>query len=306
VRLERVSSTSRANQKKDSSAVRGMSLALRSRVRRQSKSPRKAASEMFTYRASQLKPGLLVAAILLISSPVCRQATENGAEVQVCNVNADYSLGVEDYSDAIRIHREILRKNPGNALAHYHLGFAEGMIGDRATEIDEYRRAEALGLRTWDLFLNQGLAQLQSGNLDAATDSLRQAVLLGENHSESHFNLALVFQRRGMLADAEREMLASLRLNPDQPDAWNTLGVIYAEQGRTARAWLVWRELVRDMPDYDPPRTNLSILSSQNNIADAETAAAVPPPPVAAVRVSKGEPATLDDVRDLASPKRTQ
>src|SRR5579863_8550953 len=134
---------------------------------------------MFTYRLSRLKPGLIVAAILLISSPVCRQATASGAEAQVCDVNADYSLGVEDYTDAIRIHREILRKNPGNALAHYHLGFAEGMIGNRAMEIDEYRRAEVLGLRTWDLFLNQGLAELEGGDFDAATDSLRMAVALG-------------------------------------------------------------------------------------------------------------------------------
>src|SRR5579863_1370327 len=98
---------------------------------------------MSSYRTSLLKTGLVVAAMLLISSPICRQAAASGAEAQVCDVNADYSLGVEDYADAIKIHREILRKNPGNALAHYHLGFAEGMIGNRATEIDEYRRAEA-------------------------------------------------------------------------------------------------------------------------------------------------------------------
>ena len=233
---------------------------------------------MFNYRPSQLKPGFFLAAILLTSSLVCRYAAANEAEVQVCDVVADYSLGVEHYADAIRIHREILRKSPGNALAHYHLGFAEGMIGDRATEIDEYRRAEVLGLRIWDLYLNQGLAQLQSGDLDAATDSLRQAVLLGKSHSESHFNLALVYERRRLLTDAEREMLASLRLNPDQPDARNTLGVIYAEEGRTARAWLVWRELVRDMPDYDPARTNLALLGSQNEVVPDETEAVVPPP----------------------------
>ena len=38
--------------------------------------------------------------------------------------------------------------------------------------------------------------------------NLRRAVLLGEDHPESHFNLALVYERRGRLADAEREMLA--------------------------------------------------------------------------------------------------
>ena len=110
------------------------------------------------------------------------------------------------------------------------------MVGDRIVEIMEYQRAEELGLRSWDLFLNLGLAGLESGELDAASDSLRSAVLHGENHSESHFNLAVIEQRRGMLPDAEHETLASLRLNPDQPNARNLLGVIYAQEGETVPA----------------------------------------------------------------------
>jgi len=245
---------------------------------------------MFNYRPSQLKPGLIVAAILLISSPVCRQATASGAEVQVCDVNADYSLGVEDYADAIRIHREVLRKSPGNALAHYHLGFAEGMIGDRAAEIDEYRRAEVLGLRIWDLYLNQGLAEMESGDLDAATNSLQTAVVLGEEHPEAHFNLAVAEQRRGMLADAERETIVSLKLNPGQADARNLLGVIYAQEGKTVLAAQTWHDLIWDVPSYQAARANLSILGSQNEVVDTEAAAAVPTSPAAAVRTSKNEP----------------
>ena len=106
------------------------------------------------------------------------------------------------------------------------------MTGNRTAEVREYQRAAALGLRNWDLFLNVRLAQLENEDLDAATHSLRRAVLLGEDHPESHFNLALVCERRGLLADAEREMLASLQLNPGQPDARNSLGVIYSRGGK--------------------------------------------------------------------------
>jgi len=239
---------------------------------------------MFSHQPSQVKPSLIVVVILLISSPICRQDTASGAEGQVCDVNADYSLGVENYGEAIRLHREILRKNPGNALARYHQGFAEGMIGNRATEIDEYHRAEALGLRIWDLFLNLGLAQIENGDLNAATDSLKRAVLLGGEHSESHFNLALVEERRGMLANAERETLASLLLNPEQPDARNLLAVIYVQEGKTIRASLVWRELVRDVPDYQPARTNLALLDSQSEVVLGETADVALPTPAAAVK----------------------
>jgi tetratricopeptide (TPR) repeat protein len=194
------------------------------------------------------------------------------SEEQVCDVSADYALGVEDYATAIRLHVELVHKHPDNALAHYHLGFALGMTGSRTAEIGEYRRAAALGLANWDLFLNLGLALIENGDLDGATSSLQRAVRVGENHPEAHFNLALLYQRRRMLADAEHETAASLQLNPDQPDARNLLGVIYAQQGDISLATLTWRELTHDIPDYEPARTNLAVLSL-SKVATGETAA---------------------------------
>ena len=234
----------------------------------------------------------IAATILLLSLWSPPHAIAGGAEQQVCDVGADYFLGAEDYSEAIRRHVEVVRKFPENALAHYHLGFALGMVGDKIAEVREYQRAEALGLKTWDLFLNLGLAQLENDDLDAATNSLQRSVLLGESHPESHFNLALVDERSGNLADAEHQTLASVRLNPSQPDARNLLGVIYAQEGNTDRAYLVWRELVREVPDYEPARTNLAILG--NPIATGETAA-VGLPRTAAVNA-------IDDECELRLP----
>jgi tetratricopeptide (TPR) repeat protein len=230
---------------------------------------------------------VLAASILLLSLGFSQTASAGESDLQVCNVGADYALGVENYPDAIRLHKQVVRSHPNDALAHYHLGFAEGMVGNITAEIREYQRAVELGLRNWDLLLNLGLAQLENGKLDAATDSLRQAVLLGENHYESHFNLGLVCERRGLLADAEREMLASLALNPRQPDARNMLGVIYAREGNTARAWLLWSELVRDVPEYGPARTNLELLGNHDQVVPGETAVVVPPPAAAVTTIAE-------------------
>ncbi len=228
----------------------------------------------------------IAATILLLSLWIPTDSIAGAAEQQVCDVSADYSLGAEDYSEAIRRHVEVVHKHPEDALAHYHLGFAHGMMGNRKAEVREYQRAEALGLKSWDLVLNLGLAELDSGDFHAATDSLQRSVLLGENHPESHFNLALVDERCGNLADAEHQTLASLLLNPAQPDARELLGVIYAQEGNTDRAYLEWRELVRDVPDYEPARTKLAILG--NPIATGE-AAAVDLPPAAAVTAINDE-----------------
>jgi tetratricopeptide (TPR) repeat protein len=224
----------------------------------------------------QVKSCALLVIVFVWTAPPTTAFGRQDSAAAICDTSADFFLEAEDYPEAIRLHLQVLRRNPNSALARYHLGFAQGMMGNRTAEVREYQRAEALGLRTWDLFLNLGLAQLENGNLDAATDSQRRAVLLGEDHSESHFNLALVYERRGMLADAEHETLTPLRLNPWQPDTRNLLGVVYVREGKTDRALLVWRDLVHEAPDYEPARTNLAILGNQSEVALGETAVVVP------------------------------
>ena len=93
----------------------------------------------------------------------------------MCNANADFFLGTEDYPDAIRLHRQLLAHHPRNALAHYHLGFAYGMTGRQKQELKEYQRAASLGLIDWSLFLNLGLAYFEQGDLRSATSILRLA-----------------------------------------------------------------------------------------------------------------------------------
>lgn len=229
------------------------------------------------------RAGAVASAMLLLSLCVPTDAIIGGDE-QVCNVVADYALGSEDYADAIRLHRQVLRAHPQNALAHYHLGFAQGMVGNRVAELKEYRQAKALGLRNWDLFLNMGRAELEAGELEGAENSLSQAVSLGPDHPESHFNLALVYELRADLTDAEREVLASLHLDSRQLDARNLLGVVYAQRGETARAASVWQQLTKEAPNFTPARTNLAILRGSN----AAATSGCYPYPAAAVEANSG------------------
>ncbi len=105
----------------------------------------------------------------------------------------------ENYPQAVRLHLRVLAEHPDNALGHYHLGFAYGMLGDHAQELVQYRKAVDLGLKRWDLFVNLGLANFEAGDLEAAAAALTEAVALQPNRPEPHFNLGLVYERRRML-----------------------------------------------------------------------------------------------------------
>ncbi len=204
----------------------------------------------------------IILSVLLCELPAAARASSNSASEgeQVCDPLADYYRGMEDYAQAIQRHRAVIRRDPSNALAHYHLGFAYGLMGEHRQELAEYQKAIALGLDDWHLFLNLGLLYLESGHSKDATEVLKLATLLAPSRPETHFNLGLAYERRGELPAAEQEILLSLQLDPDQLDARNTLGAIYAQEGNYLRASEEWTELVKKNPDYAPARANLNIL----------------------------------------------
>lgn len=128
------------------------------------------------------------------------------------------------------MHRQLLARDPQNALAHYHLGFAYGMTNRYEEEVAEYQRAVALGLIDWTLLLNLGLVYFQQADFARAAELLRVAELLAPGIAEPHYNLALTYERLGMLRQAEQEGLAALALAPRDPDIRNTLAILYAER----------------------------------------------------------------------------
>jgi tetratricopeptide (TPR) repeat protein len=187
----------------------------------------------------------------------------NGNEI--CDAKADYFLGVEDYPETAKLHRLLIAVHPNDALAHYHLGFAYGMLGRHTGELEEYRQAVRLGLKQWDFFLNLGLVYLEEGNSEAAIDALTTAVALGPDHPEGHFNLGLAYEQQCMLTEARQEMLISLRIDPNQAEARNMLGVVYAEDGNYVLARQVWSDLAGI--GFEPARTNLAILDHADGSA---------------------------------------
>ena len=81
--------------------------------------------------SSSLSSSIAIALLLLC---FCGSAglAANPSKGPICDVTADHYLAFEDYTVAIRLHREFLQKHPANALAHYHVGFAYGMTGDES------------------------------------------------------------------------------------------------------------------------------------------------------------------------------
>jgi tetratricopeptide (TPR) repeat protein len=204
---------------------------------------------------------LLVTAITLAALfPRVTLTWAGSSRAEICDVDADSALGLEDYPAAIALHRKVLRAHSDDALAHYHLGFAYGMTGRTTDEINEYLAATRLGLDKWDLFLNLGLAYLTQNDCPKAITALQTAAVFGPDQSETHFNLAIAYERGKRLREALVEIAAALRLAPEALDEHNTKAIICAELGDLVCARDEWARLVQIAPDYSPARVNLAIL----------------------------------------------
>jgi Flp pilus assembly protein TadD len=203
----------------------------------------------------------VAAAAVLITLAGILLAGPTAANDQLCDVNADYALGREDYPAAILLHRRLVQSHPTNALAHYHLGFAYGMVRRDAEELNEYQTAVRLGLKSWDLLLNLGFAYLGNHELARAEETLETAVSVGPEHPEAHFNLAIVYESENKWARALQEITAARHLAPADPDIANANALILVENGDLVGARDIWTSLIELAPDYPPARANLSILN---------------------------------------------
>jgi Flp pilus assembly protein TadD len=215
---------------------------------------------------SALRITVFAAVVTLLSLLAAPSSRAAAADNQICNVEADFALGREDYATAIVLHRKLIQSQPDNALAHYHLGFAYGMLGRRPEELSEYRSAARLGLKNWDLFLNLGLAYLEQHDLDQASKAFETAVSLGPEHAEAHFNLAIAYERENRFSKALSEITAARHLAPHDAEIANSNAILLVETGDLVDARNLWTHLAQVAPDYEPARINLSILNRSSPV----------------------------------------
>jgi len=89
--------------------------------------------------------------------------------------------------------------------------------------------------------------------------------------SRPHHNLARAYEQHGILAGAEREYLAALKLDPTNSESYTNLGVVYRREGRLAEAVEAQRRAMRYGEQNPSPRLNLGVLlASQQRYREAE------------------------------------
>lgn len=182
----------------------------------------------------------------------------------VCDDNADRAMKQYNYQAAILLHERLLEKDPTNALALYHLGYAFGQIGDYEKEVFHYEKAIALGFRTGQIFLNLGLAYGELDEIEKSIIAFKKSLEVNPGSSDAHFGLAIAYFRRGS-ADklAEEEFLKTIDVDPKHIDARLYLSILYADSGEIEKAGQQLRKILQIDPTNERARNLLEKIEKE-------------------------------------------
>jgi len=206
------------------------------------------------------------------------------------SAQARYHLGVAylqrgRVAEAEEQLREAIRLRPDLSVAISALGKVLANRGGWAEAEPLFRTAVELEARTseavrfgsahlkrWKAvhLMDLGMAHLHLGRLPEAEQELRAALRLAPGLSGARIQLAILLLQTRRFAEAERELRLVLHRGEDAL-AYNTLGVLYATQGKSALAKQAFRDALRLRPGLREARENLvRFYARQGRMAEAD------------------------------------
>ena len=124
-----------------------------------------------------------------------------------CDPSADAAMKRGDFESGLNQHARFVADHPDNALAHYHLGYAFGQMGNIEQEIAHYETAVSLGYHhNEQLFFNLAMAYGEVRRFDDAIEAFKKVLALDAEADDALFELSGIYREIGDL-DRERQTL---------------------------------------------------------------------------------------------------
>jgi tetratricopeptide (TPR) repeat protein len=161
--------------------------------------------------------------------------------------------------EADQIYRQILRDRPGFPPALHLLGVIATQIGNLPAAVDLIRKALVGDPNQAEYWGNLGTTYRRLGNLDQAIPCFHNALALQPNFSHALNNLGVALRDKGMYAEAVAAFKKALAANPGFWEAQSNLGGTYHLMGRYSDAIDVLRQAIAINPQEPSIHNNLAV-----------------------------------------------
>ncbi|MHB8541752.1 MAG: tetratricopeptide repeat protein [Candidatus Acidiferrales bacterium] len=219
------------------------------------------------------------AAATLVAAPQSKQALRKRAAADSQElalhdllVNAKAAADKSDYATAAADYEKYLAQKPGDATAHFDLGYVYTAQQQKDKAIAEYRKAIAINPKMAQAYLNLGISLLAS-DAKAAIDPLQHATELNYSYAQGHYLLGLALEQTGAASGAIREFTIATKLNPSDFAAHLQLARAELTANDAAAAEPEFREALRLKPDAAEAKLGLAESLLREKQSEAAAAA---------------------------------
>ena len=143
--------------------------------------------------------------------------------------------------EAERLYRDVLREEPGNAVAVHYLGLIAWARGDRLEAERLMREALAKDATVPDFHNNLGLLLRDTHRVDEAITEYRRAIEIEPRWMDAYSNLGLALEAAGRDDEAVAAYERALAREPRFAIGHQNLALALLKRGAFRDAWLIGR-----------------------------------------------------------------
>ncbi|MGH9708640.1 MAG: tetratricopeptide repeat protein, partial [Candidatus Acidiferrales bacterium] len=184
---------------------------------------------------------------------------------------AQAAMNQKDYQSAADNYEKYLEQDPGNAAAHFQLGYAYTALKRPDDARTQYEKAIELNPQMPEAYLNLGLTLMESDPA-AAVAPLEKAVELQPEEARPKFLLGYAFERTGKLPEAILQYQAAEKIDGKDFDTHLALGRTLLASHRAAEAELEFRTAAALDAGNSAPRLGIAESLIEQGKLDAASA----------------------------------
>jgi len=180
---------------------------------------------------SSLKVNIAIARPSASPSPPASTAKPADALPDSCRTLVDEAkkhFEAGRFADAEKNYRKIVEIAPDNYFALSNLAITQ--IQSQKYSAAEIALKKAMALKPNDSFAptHLGIVYCKKGRFDEAIDILRQSLKIDDKSAVTYNYLGVCLGEKGLREESERELLRSVQMRDNYPDAHFNLAVLYA------------------------------------------------------------------------------